>query len=140
MSRQYPKRPVFGVGAIIVRGGEVVLIERGREPKKGLWSLPGGAQKLGESAEEAIIREVAEETGLDVKPLKLVAVVDIIDKDDNGEVRHHYTVADYACEVVGGELKAAGDAADARWIKRSDLGNYQLTPKAMEVIEAAWKS
>lgn len=140
MSRQYPNKPVFGVGAVIVRDEAVVLVKRGREPLKGKWSLPGGAQELGETAMEAVVREVREETGLEVKPQRLIAVVDIIDRDEDGLVRHHYTVADYACEVVGGALKAGGDAAEARWVEKDNLGNFELTPKARDVIEAAWKS
>ena len=114
MSREYPKRPIFGVGAIVFKGNDVLLIKRGRPPGKGDWSLPGGAVELGESAKAALVREVREETGLEVVPKKLIAVVDIIGRDGGGAVRHHYAVADYKCEVSGGTLKAGGDAAEAR--------------------------
>ncbi len=139
MTRQYPQRPVFGVGAAIIRDDEVVLIKRGREPKRGEWSLPGGAQKLGESAEAAVVREVLEETGLKVAPLALIELLDIIDKDEAGKVRHHYTVADYFCLIKGGKLKAGGDATEARFVNLKDLPDYKLTKAAWRVIEKAWK-
>lgn len=134
MSREYPKRPIFGVGAIVFKGNDVLLIKRGRPPGKGNWSLPGGAVELGESAKAALVREVREETGLEVAPEKLIAVVDIIGRDGDGAVRHHYAVADYRCQVQGGTLKAGGDAAEARWVPLKDLEKYRLTPKAQEVI------
>ncbi len=140
MTREYPKNPIFGVGAIIIKDDEVVLIKRGQAPLKGHWSLPGGAQKVGETAEAALIRETLEETGLEVIPIRLLTVVDIIERDGQGVVRHHYTVADYLCRVTGGALKAGGDAADARWVARANLDEMDLTAKAKEVILNAWKN
>lgn len=140
MTRQYPDRPIFGVGAIIFEGEKVLLIKRGQPPLEGRWSIPGGAQEAGESVEEALTREIMEETGLEIKIIKFATMVDLIDLDEAGKARHHYTVADYICTVVGGELRAGGDAADAKWVAIKDLGKLDLTPKAKEVIEAAWKS
>jgi len=140
MTRQYPDRPIFGVGAIIFEGQSVLLIKRGQPPLEGYWSLPGGAQEAGETVEEALAREIREETGLEIKIIKFATIVDIIDLDDGGRVRHHYTVADYLCQPIGGTLKAGGDALSAKWVALSDLEKLNLTPKAKEVIEAAWKS
>lgn len=140
MTRQYPDRPIFGVGAIIFEGEKVLLIKRGQPPLEGRWSIPGGAQEAGESVEEALTREIMEETGLEIKIIKFATMVDLIDLDEAGKARHHYTVADYICTVVGGELRAGGDAADVQWVAIKDLGKLDLTPKAKEVIEAAWKS
>jgi len=140
MTRQYPDRPIFGVGAIIFEGDKVLLIKRGSPPLEGYWSLPGGAQETGETVEAALIREILEETGLQIEIINFATMVDIIDLDDAGKARHHYTVADYICRVTGGELQTGGDAADARWVKIIDLKNFQLTPKAREVIEAAWQN
>ncbi len=140
MSREYPKRPIFGVGAVVFKSNEVLLIKRGLPPGKGEWSLPGGAVELGERAKEALVREVREETGLEVEVEKLVTVVDIVDRDGEGAVRHHYAVADYRCSPRGGTLNAGGDAAEARFVPLKDLEKYRLTPKAAEVILKAWKS
>lgn len=140
MTRQYPDRPIFGVGAIIFEGETVLLIKRGLPPMEGYWSLPGGAQEAGETVEEALRREILEETGLGIEIIKFATMVDIIDLDAVGKARHHYTVADYVCRVLGGTLKAGGDAADAKWVQLSGLADFNLTPKTREVIEAAWKS
>jgi len=140
MTREYPKNPIFGVGAVIIKDDEVVLIKRGQAPLKGHWSLPGGAQKVGETAKQAVVRETLEETGLKVIPIRLITLVDIIERDDQGVVRHHYTVADYLCRVTGGALKAGGDAADARWVAKGKLDEMDLTAKAREVILSAWKA
>ena len=139
MTREYPDRPVFGVGALVFDGDKVLLVKRGRSPRQGQGSLPGGAQKLGETVKQALVREVREETGLDVAVEHLETLVDIIDNDQDGKARHHYTVADYRCRVMGGTLAAGGDAAEAKWVAVKDLSNYDLTPKAKDVITAAWK-
>jgi ADP-ribose pyrophosphatase YjhB (NUDIX family) len=102
--------------------------------------LPGGAQKAGETVEEALTREILEETGLQIKIDNFATMIDIIDRDDEGQARHHYTVADYVCSVTGGTLSPNGDADDAKWFSLSDLDTLDLTPNAKEVIEAAWKS
>lgn len=137
MTREYPKNPIFGVGAVIIKDDEVVLIKRGQAPLKDHWSLPGGAQKVGETAKQAVVRETLEETGLKVIPIRLLTVVDIIERDNQGAIRHHYTVADYLCRVTGGALKAGGDAADARWVALDKLDEMDLTAKAKEVILSA---
>lgn len=138
MSRAYPERPIFGVGAVVLGNGKVLLVRRAKAPRKGAWSLPGGAQKLGETAEQALTREVREETGLEVRPMRLLAVVDIIEREGDAVARH-YTVADYLAAVTGGTLRPGGDAADARWFAREDLEEIELTPKARQVIGAGWE-
>ena len=138
MSRTFPERPIFGVGAIVFNGASVLLVKRAREPGRGHWSLPGGAQKVGETAEAALVREVLEETGIRVTPLRFFKLIDIIEKDSSGAVQHHYTVADYLAEVAGGTLKAGGDAAEACWVPLDHLKTYRLTPLAKGVVEAAW--
>jgi len=140
MTRQYPDRPIFGVGAIIFEGEKVLLIKRGSPPLEGYWSLPGGAQETGETVEAAVKREILEETGLQIKIINFATMVDIIDLDEAGKARHHYSVADYVCRVTGGELQAGGDAAKVAWVPMADLDTLNLTPKAREVIEAAWQN
>jgi len=134
--REYPDAPIAGVGAVIVRGvDEVLLIRRGQEPLKGEWSLPGGAVELGETLEEAVRREVLEETGLAVEPAGIVQAFDRIARDAEGRVRYHYVLVDFLCRVTGGSLACATDAAEARWAGPAELDG--LTPLTIEVIRKA---
>ena len=136
--RDYPERPIVGVGAVIVDERErVVLIKRGVEPLKGHWSLPGGAVELGETLEASIVREVLEETGLDVDVGPVIEVFDRITVDDQRRVQYHYVLVDYLCWPLGGELRAGGDVDDAILVDPADLKEYNLTVKATAVIERA---
>ncbi len=114
--RLYPAHPRVGVGVVVVRDGRVLLVRRGRPPRVGRWSIPGGLQQLGETVEAAARREVAEETGLVLGPLRLVAVVDLIERDPDGRVRRHYTLIDYAARAEPGCARAASDAAELCWL------------------------
>jgi mutator protein MutT len=125
--------PRVGVGAVVVHEGRVVLIRRGKEPMYGRWIVPGGTVELGETLEEACVRELREETGLDVRPLELLTVFDRIDRHGD-DVRYHYVIVDYLCSWQGGELQAGSDALEAAWASRDELKDYDLPPKALEVI------
>jgi ADP-ribose pyrophosphatase YjhB (NUDIX family) len=144
-SREYPHAPLVGVGAVVVDGGRVLLVRRGTEPMKGRWSLPGGLLELGESLTAGVVREVREETGLEVEPVELVELLDRIHKENGSEgerVRYHYVIADYLCRVLGGELRAASDAEAVRWVEREEWdseGALQLDPISVRVIEAGWQ-
>ncbi|MEM1566697.1 MAG: NUDIX hydrolase [Candidatus Bathyarchaeia archaeon] len=127
VKRFYPSQPVVGVGAIIVCDGKILLIKRKSEPGKGKWSVPGGLVELGETVEEAVIREVKEETGLDVAEPELVDVVDNIARDENGEVKWHFVILDYFVKVRGGELRASDDAEEIRWVPLNEVEKYDLT-------------
>ncbi len=122
MSREYPERPIIGVGAVIIEGERVLLIKRGQAPLKGEWSLPGGALELGETLEQGVCREVLEETGLIVEPISIVEVFDRISRDVEGRVQYHYVLVDYLCRVTGGTLACATEAADGRWATLEELG------------------
>jgi mutator protein MutT len=138
MDRRYPPRPVVGVGAVIVTGdGEVVLVRRAREPLAGAWSLPGGAVETGETLAAALVREVREETALEIEVGPLVEVLDRIFADETGRIRHHYVLIDYLCRVRGGELRAGSDASAAVRVKPADLDGYALAPETRAVIERA---
>jgi mutator protein MutT len=135
--RTYPDRPILGVGAVIFDRGRVLLIKRAHEPLKGEWSLPGGAVDVGEALHAAVVREVAEETGLDVDIECLVEVVERITHDEAGRVQFHFVIADYLCRPTGGRLASASDADAAEWADLDDLGRFHLTQSALNVIRQA---
>jgi 8-oxo-dGTP diphosphatase len=141
MQREYPLTPLVGVGAVIVQEGRVLLVQRGREPMKGKWTIPGGLVEVGESLQEAVVRETREETGLEVEPVELVELLDRIHREET-RVRYHYVIADYLCRAVGGSLAAADDAAAVRWVERSEWNSHSalaLDPITVRVVEMAWQ-
>jgi len=129
---------MIGAGAIVLDGESVLLVRRAAEPLKGQWSLPGGRLELGESIEQAIVREAREETGLEVEPLRLLGVYDLIDRDAAGAIRYHYVLVDWICTVSGGELAAGDDATDVCWARRGDLAQYALAEFTLDAIEKAF--
>jgi ADP-ribose pyrophosphatase YjhB (NUDIX family) len=137
MSREYPPRPIVGIGVAVLRPGAVLLARRGRPPNLGAWSLPGGAQELGETAEAAARRELAEETGLTVGDLLLAANVDSIHRDPNGRVRYHYTIIDFCARWEGGEAAPAGDITALSWAPFDAFDEYDLWDEARRVIGIA---
>jgi 8-oxo-dGTP diphosphatase len=134
-SRQYPERPVIGVGAVIVRAGQVVIVKRRYEPLAGRWSLPGGTLELGETLEAGVMREMREETGLEVDVGPVIEVFDRIMLDEQQRIRYHFVLVDYLCWPVGGELCAGSDVAEAIFADPEGLDPYDLTEKARGVIE-----
>jgi 8-oxo-dGTP diphosphatase len=143
--REFPKAPIVAVGAVVVDAGRVLLVQRGQEPSKGKWSLPGGMLELGESLHGGVIREVQEETGLTVEPVELIELLDRIVLEETSEgkrVRYHYVIADFLCQVVGGSLHASSDAEAVRWVERAEWNSHSalvLDPVTVRVIEAAWQ-
>jgi mutator protein MutT len=125
--------PAVGVGAVVVHEGRVLLIRRGKAPLQGRWVVPGGTVELGETLEQAVVRELWEETGLEVRPLELVTVFERILRDA-GEVRYHYVIVDYWCERVSGTLRAGDDALEAAFVAPEDLTGFNVPPKALEVV------
>ena len=141
MQREFPVAPLVGVGAVVVDQGRVLLVRRGAEPLRGHWSLPGGLLELGESLADAVVREVREETGLDVEPVELVELLDRIYREGD-RVRYHYVIADYLCRVTGGSLQAASDADAVRWVERAEWNSHsalKLDPITVRVIEMGWQ-
>jgi ADP-ribose pyrophosphatase YjhB (NUDIX family) len=136
--REYPDRPIVGVGAVIIHQGRVLLIKRGSPPLLGEWSLPGGAVELGETLRAAAEREAREETGLIVKAGEVLEVLDRIVPGKDAAPQFHYVLIDFLCTVQGGELCAGGDAADARWGGESELAEYKLEQPALDVIRKAF--
>lgn len=144
-SREYPERQVVGVGGVIVDRGRAVLIRRGTEPLLGQWSIPGGTIEIGETIEEAVRRELREETGLDVRVLELIELFDRIYLENGGspsqekrKPRYHYVIADYLCELVGGEPRAGSDVTDLAFAREEELPQFHLTEKATSILKKAF--
>ena len=137
-SRRYPQRPILGVGAIIIESDRVLLVERGREPLKGYWSLPGGVLEVGEKLADGLSREVLEETGLAIEPLSVVEIFERIMRDESGAAEYHYVLIDYLCRVTGGALQSGDDVSQARWVERTRLPQYRITEGTLPVIEKAF--
>jgi ADP-ribose pyrophosphatase YjhB (NUDIX family) len=138
MKREYPNRPVVGVGGVVIHRQRALLIRRGCEPLKGQWSIPGGALELGEELANGVGRELKEETGLEVEPLEIVAAFDRITREGK-RVKYHYVIVDYVCRLKRGRLKPASDVVDACWVRREDLPKYHLTEMATKVVLESFK-
>jgi 8-oxo-dGTP diphosphatase len=134
MAREYPERPIVGVGAVIMSDGKIVLIRRRFEPLAGRWSLPGGMLELGETLEVGVAREMREETGLDVEVGPVIEVFDRITFDETKRVRYHFVLIDYLCRPVSGSLEAGSDVDAAVLVEPEKLLEYGLTAKATAVI------
>jgi ADP-ribose pyrophosphatase YjhB (NUDIX family) len=137
MKREYWQAPLIGVGIICFKADDVLLIKRGKPPRMGAWSLPGGRQKLGETVRECAHRELVQETGVDAEIGPLVDVVDSMTRDRQGELQYHYTLVDFRADWTRGEPRAGGDAADARWFTPGELAEIELWAETRRVIEAA---
>lgn len=135
MSREYPERPIPCVAAVTLRGDEVLLIRRAFEPRRGIWTFPGGGVEVGETAREACAREVLEEAGIRISVGPVIDVADVM-QPDGRRWRYHYTILDFLAAPYdpAEEATPGSDAADARWVNVNDIGKYQLTPVALHVL------
>lgn len=140
MKRDYPDRPIVGVGAVIVDGDRVVVVRRDREPLKGQWSIPGGVLELGETLRQGTAREALEETGLIVEVGEVLEVFDRIVPDADGRTQFHYVLVDFLCRRAGGELRAGSDVSEVRWLTRTELERFPLSDGAEQVISKALES
>ena len=138
MSREFPDRPVVGVGGIVIDGGRVLLVRRGHEPLKGEWSVPGGVVEIGETLRAAVAREVEEETGLRVDVGPIVDVLDRIRIDPDGRARYHYVLVDFVCRPNSGTLACASDADDVAWAPLDTLADYGVAEATIAVIQKAF--
>ena len=138
-SREYPDRPVVGVGGVVISNRRALLVRRGAPPLLGEWSIPGGMLEIGETLVEGLRRELAEETGIEVRVLDLIEVFERIVLDAAGRPQYHYVVLDYLCEAIGGNARAGSDVTAVAWANGSELAQYSLAPTAMLVIEKAFE-
>ena len=133
--REYPSSPIPGVAATVISDGKVLLVKRANEPARGRWGLPGGVVELGERVEDAVVREVREETGLSVRPIRTLTVYDSIVRDDERRVRFHYVLVEMLCEADAGSPEALSDALDVRWVPLGELDSIDMTSGARRLIE-----
>jgi ADP-ribose pyrophosphatase YjhB (NUDIX family) len=137
--RRYPQRPIIGVGALILKRDRILMAQRGKEPLKGSWSLPGGALETGESLADGVRREVREETGLDIRTLGVLEIFERIMRDASGAPEYHYVLIDYMCRMVGGTLAPGDDVCAVEWVRRRDLPQLEITEGTLAVIEKAFR-
>jgi ADP-ribose pyrophosphatase YjhB (NUDIX family) len=134
MAREYPAHPVVGVGAVVVRDGKALIVKRAHEPRKGEWSLPGGLLELGESLQDAVRREIKEETSLDIDVGPVIETFDRVHRDDHGKIRYHFVIVDYVCWPNGGEAVPGSDAEDVAWVSADEIDDYKVNAHAKAVI------
>ncbi|MBN2324194.1 MAG: NUDIX hydrolase [Spirochaetes bacterium] len=136
--REYPKVPLVGVGALVLKGDEVLLVKRGRPPLEGAWSLPGGRCREDEKLKAAAFREIKEECGIDIEVADLLKLFEYIERDVEGRVKYHYVVFDFKAYYKGGRLEHSSDASDARWIPIRELDRYELSDAVLDVVKTAF--
>lgn len=139
MIREYPERPIVGVGGVVISDGRTLLIRRGHAPLQGEWSIPGGTLELGETLIEGVERELLEETAINVRVVDLIEVFDRVFRDEAGRTQYHFVILDYLCELLGGEARAGSDVTDVAWVSQADLGRYSLSPTVIRVIRCAFE-
>ena len=137
--REYPERPIVGVGGVVIHNERALLIRRGSAPLEGEWSIPGGMLEIGETLLEGVQRELLEETAIEVKVLDLIEVFERVTRDEGGRWKYHFVILDYLCEAVRGEALAGSDVTDVAWARESELSEYSLTPTAARVIQKAFE-
>ena len=144
-SREFPDRPVGGVGGVVIEDGRALLIRRGSEPLKGQWSIPGGTLEVGETLAQGLVREMREETGLQVRVGELIEVFERIFPagESTAEVanerpRYHFVILDYLCARIGGELRAGSDVTDVAFAREDQLERYELTETATRIVRKAF--
>jgi ADP-ribose pyrophosphatase YjhB (NUDIX family) len=145
MAREYPDRPVVGVGGVVIENGRALLIKRGSEPLLGQWSIPGGTLELGESLQEGVARELLEETGLEVEVLDMIEAFDRIfldpaapDPRNRERPKYHYVIVDYLCQRLAGKAQAGSDVTDVAYATEDELEEFHLTATATRVLHRAF--
>jgi ADP-ribose pyrophosphatase len=132
--RTYPLAPQPAVGAVVFKGDAVLLIRRGNSPSRGMWAIPGGSVRLGETLQAAAEREILEETGVVIRARAPVFAFELIQRDDHDQVKYHYVIVDLAADYLSGEPQAGDDAADARWITAEELTRLEVNPTTRRLL------
>ena len=136
LSNSYPLVPRVGVGAITIKDGKVLLVKRGIEPSKGLWAIPGGTLKLGETLQECAAREILEETGITIRVGDCVYVFDFIEHDNKRKIKFHFVIVDFAADYVSGKPQGADDALEARWLSSAELRDLPVAKNTIAALSA----
>ncbi len=139
MRREYPEAPIVGVGVILQEGDCILLVQRRREPSRGLWTFPGGVVELGETVREAARREMVEETGLEIEVGPVVEVLDRIVKDEQGHIQYHYVLVDLLAQPIGGQLRVGDDAQDARWLRLEEMPTLDVPDRVRKLAHRVLK-
>jgi ADP-ribose pyrophosphatase len=137
MPREYPQAPVVGVGAVVVKDGQVLLVRRGNEPDRGRWSIPGGVVELGETLAQAAAREVREECRVEIEGGNVLSTFELIQRDEQGRVRYHYVLLDLAAHYRSGEAVAGTDAMEVRWVSEAEFEQLDIIPRLLPVLRKA---
>ena len=140
MRREYPERPIVAVGVAVCRDDQVLVVQRGREPSLGMWTIPGGVVDLGECMRDAAAREVREECGIEVEVGQVVGILDNIVRDEDGAIRFHYAIVDFRAAYVSGELRFNDELLDGAWITPDQFDEYDVSPRARTILLEALKS
>ena len=135
--REYPDRPVVGIGAVVIRDGKVLLIRRGVAPGKGLWAVPGGSLELGETLQQGAEREILEETGITIRAREPIYAFDFFERDPDGRIRFHFVIVDLAADYIRGDVKGADDALEARWLAPGELDHLPVSKNTLKLLRAA---
>jgi 8-oxo-dGTP diphosphatase len=132
---EYPDRARVAVGAVVMKGGRLLLVRRGNPPAEGEWAIPGGSVELGESLQAAAEREIGEETGIRIRAREPIYIFDVIRRDDAGRVRFHYVIVDLAADYVGGEIEPGDDALEARWVSSRDVEALPINRSTQKLMK-----
>jgi ADP-ribose pyrophosphatase len=134
--REYPDRPVVGVGAVVILNGKVLMIKRGVSPSRGLWAVPGGSLELGETLQQGAEREILEETGITIRAREPVCAFDFFEMDPDGRIRFHFVIVDLAADYIRGDVKGADDALEARWLAPGDLDRLPVSKNTLKLLQS----
>jgi 8-oxo-dGTP diphosphatase len=133
--REYPDRPVVGIGAVVIRDGKVLLIRRGVAPGRGLWAVPGGSLELGETLQQGAEREILEETGITIRAREPIYAFDFFERDPDGRIRFHFVIVDLAADYIRGDVKGADDALEAHWLAPGDLDHLPVSKNTLKLLQ-----
>jgi 8-oxo-dGTP diphosphatase len=134
----YPGNPRVAVGAVVFKEGRVLLVRRGQPPAEDIWAIPGGSVEIGETLQEAVEREILEETGIQIRALKPIYTFDVIDRDAAGKVRFHYVIVDLAADYIRGEPVPGDDALDARWVSAGEISGLEVSTATLKLLKTRY--